>query len=109
MGAVGGDFVAALFTPEHASSRKAERLSRSVMAFGAIGGTVLGAVIGAGADPGGGRRRQRGGGYASSLPAGVGATSKATGKWTRGAQGPMGWVGNAYPAQINRQQASTFG
>ena len=51
VGAVGGDLVAALFTPEHASSRKAERLSRSVVAFGALSGTVLGAVIGAGPEP----------------------------------------------------------
>lgn len=51
VGAVGGNLVAALFTPEHASSRKAERLSRSVVAFGALSGTVLGAVIGAGEPP----------------------------------------------------------
>ena len=49
-GAIGGDLLAAVLTPDMASQRKAVAVSRSTMALGALVGTIGGAIIGAGPD-----------------------------------------------------------
>lgn len=51
VGAIGADLVTALFVPDTASMRKADKVSRGAVAFGAVGGTLVGAIIGAGDPP----------------------------------------------------------